>query len=103
MKSIEQNVSVVFNAIEIQDAIIVAPLIDELIVVLNIVRRYNKYQSLNNEEKAKYKLPDCYTKSFSDFSYNSIYNIYKTLTSHGYCGSGAVDLLPNGYPLELKK
>lgn len=103
MKSIEQNVGIVFSAIEIQDAIIVAPLIDELINAINITRRCNKYQSLNDKEKEMYEYPDSYTTSFSSLSYNCIYNIYKTLTAHGYCGSGAVDLLPDGYPLELKK
>lgn len=103
MKSIEQNVGIVFSAIEIQDAIILAPLMDELIAVLNAIRRYNKYQSLNEKEKAMYERLDCYTTSFSSFSYNNIYNIYKTLTAHGYCGSGAVDLLPEGYPLIRKE
>ena len=102
MKSIEQNVGIVFSAIEIQDAIIVAPLIDGLIDTLNIHRRYNKYISLNEKEKEMYKRPDRYASSFSDFSYNSINNIYKTLTAHGYCGTGNVDLLPDGYPLERK-
>lgn len=102
MKSIEQNVGIVFSAIEIQDAIILAPLMDELINVINIIRRYDKYQSLNEKEKSMYERPNCYNRSFSSFSDNNIYNIYKTLTSHGYCGSGAVDLLPDGYPLELK-
>lgn len=103
MKSIEQNVGIVFSAIEIRDAIIIAPLMDELIAVLNVIRRYNKYQSLNDEKRAMYERPDCYTESFSSFNHNSIYNIYKTLTAHGYCGSGSINLLPDGYPLELKK
>lgn len=103
MKSIEQNVGIVFSAIEIQDAIIVAPLMDELIAVLNTIRRYNKYRSLNEKEKAMYEYPDSYTTSFNGFSSNSIYNIYKTLTAHGYCGSGNVDLLPEGYPLIRKE
>lgn len=102
MKSIEQNVGVVFSAIEIQDAIIIAPLMDELIDVLNVNRRYNKYISLNQKERDMYKRPDRYTSSFSSFSYNSISNIYKTLTAHGYCGTGNIDLLPDGYPLEAK-
>lgn len=102
MKSIEQNVSVVFSAIEIRDAVIMAPLMDELIDVLNVIRRYTKYMSLSKEEQQMYKRPDGYTSSFSSFSYGNINNIYKTLTAHGYCGSGNVDLLPDGYPLEAK-
>ena len=102
MKSIEQNVGVVFSAIEIQDAIIIAPLMDELIYVLNVVRRYNKYMHLNKKEQEMYKRPDACTWCFRSFSYNSINNIYKTLTAHGYCGSGSIDLLPDGYPLETK-
>lgn len=102
MKSIEQNVGVVFSAIEIQDAIIIAPLMDELIHALNITRRCNKYRSLNEKEKEMYEYPDGYTTSFGSFSYNSINNIYKTLTAHGYCGTGNVDLLPDGYPLKRK-
>ena len=102
MKSIEQNVGVVFSAIEIQDAIIMAPLMDELIRVLNVIRRYNKYTSLSKEEREMYERPDGYTSSFSTFSYGSINNIYKTLTAHGYCGSGNVDLLPDGYPLKAR-
>ena len=102
MKSIEQNVSVVFTAIEIQDAVIMAPLMDGLIDTLNILRRYNKYMSLNKEEKEMYKRPDSYITSFGNFSYNDTNNIYKILTGHGYCGSGNIDLLPDGYPLEAK-
>lgn len=102
MKRIEQNVSVVFSTIEIQDAVIMAPLMDELIRVLNVIRRYNKYTSLSKEEREMYKYPDGYTSSFGTFNHNNIYNIYKTLTAHGYCGSGNVDLLPDGYPLEAK-
>ena len=102
MKSIEQNVGIVFSAIEIQDAIIIAPLMDELIHTLNVARRYNKYMSLNKKEQDMYEIPNRYTSSFGDFSYGSINNIYKTLTAHGYCGSGNIDLLPDGYPLEAK-
>ena len=102
MKSIEQNVAVAFSAIEIQDAVIMAPLMDELINVLNITRRYNKYMSLSKEEQEMYEYPDDYTSSFSGLSYSSINNIYKTLTAHGYCGSGNLDLLPDGYPLKAK-
>jgi hypothetical protein len=102
MKSIEQNVGVVFSAIEIQDAIIIAPLMDELINVLNIIRRYNKYMSLNQKEREMYKRPDGYTESFGSLNYTSINNIYKTLTAHGYCGTGNIDLLPDGYPLVAK-
>ena len=102
MKSIEQNVGVVFSAIEIQDAIIMAPLMDELINTLNILRRHNKYMSLKEEEQKMYKYPDRYTESFSSLSYASINNIYKTLTAHGYCGTGNIDLFPDGYPFEAK-
>lgn len=102
MKTIEQNVSVAFSAIEIQDAIIMAPLMDELINTLNILRRHNKYMSLKEEEQKMYEYPDRYTSSFSGLSYSSINNIYKTLTAHGYCGTSNIDLLPDGHPLKRK-
>lgn len=102
MKSIEQNVGVVFSAIEIQDAVIMAPLMDEIIDVLNGIRRHNKYMSLNEEEQKMYEYPERYSINFVIFNDNNINNIYKTLTAHGYCGSGNVDLLPDGYPLKAK-
>ena len=102
MKSIEQNVGVIFSAIEIQDAIVIAPLMDELINTLNVLRRRNKFMSLNKKEQEMYEYPNGYTESFGSLNYTSINNIYKTLTAHGYCGSGNIDLLPDGYPLEAK-
>lgn len=96
MRTIKQNVEVDFNAITIQEAIILVPLMDKLIDSINYSKAENNYDSNRKDKKHPSR------KIYRDLSLEDMESIYKVLSSLGFCGSGKIDLLPNGYPLEDK-
>lgn len=98
MKTINQTVEATFVAPTIQEVIIMLPLMDGLIKVINTNRAYDKYKDLSKEEQEKYNR----VWPSSDFDYKEE-AMYKVLVQCGFCGSGAEDLLPEGNPLKPAK
>lgn len=94
MRTIKQNVEVDFNAITIQDAIILVPLMDKLIDSINYSKAENNYDYNSKSKKHPSR------KIHRDFSLEEMESIYRVLSSLGFCSSGKIDLLPDGYPLE---
>ena len=99
MKTIKQSQEINFNAISFKDAIVLLPLMDELVRVANTNRLYQVYANLPKEEQEKYKrvwqntnvsLPD-----------NSIERILKVLAELGF--ESQIDLKDTSVnDLELK-
>lgn len=54
MKTIQQTVEVNFNAIEIKDAVIMAPLMNELKKTINSKIARQMYLKMSEEEQSKY-------------------------------------------------
>ena len=92
MRTIKQNVEVDFNSITIQDAIILIPLMDKLIDDINYARVANHYEYKDKRLPSKYMNRDLFLEEMEA--------IYKILSTLGFCGSGKIDLLPDGYPLK---
>lgn len=101
MKKIEfttENVACVPN---FQEAFILAPLMDLLIDNINYRRQLDVRNSIDRNKRDAYKWSD--TKKYGRIDANiNVEKIYNVLIQHGYCGTGDIDLLPDGYPLEAK-
>ena len=54
MKTIFQSQDIAFHALNFQDAVILLPLMDELVEIVNKNRIANLYNNLPNEEREKY-------------------------------------------------
>lgn len=88
MKTIKQQAEVTYSAITIKEAILMAPLMDELIRQVNYVRALQKFTSLPKEEKEKYYLPHGYS------NIKNVEKIFDMLTQLGFCGTDNEELLP---------
>ena len=64
MKTIKQNQEIAFNAISFKDAIVLLPIMDALVNMVNRNRVASLWQSLSKEDKEKYR------KAYSE---NNIY------------------------------
>ena len=54
MKTIFQSQDIAFHALNFKDAVILLPLMDELVEIVNKNRIANLYNNLPNEEREKY-------------------------------------------------
>lgn len=97
MRTIKQTVEIDFNAITIQEAVILVPLMDRLIDSINYYKAEDNYDNNRQFKKSPSR------KVHRDLSLEEIESVYKVLSSLGFCGSGKIDLLPDGYPLEDRK
>lgn len=86
MKTIKQNVEVNFNCIEFQDALILAPLMDQVYDCACKEMSVKAYNELPKEERAQYRTP--WTGNI-----NNAVRVYEILTAMGFCTS-------HGNPLE---
>lgn len=64
MKTIKQSQEISFNAISFKDAIVLLPIMDALVQIVNQNRAASLWQSLSKEDKEKYR---------KVFSTNNIY------------------------------
>jgi hypothetical protein len=55
MKTIKQQEEIAFNAISFKDAIVLLPLMDELVKIVNNNRLFQVYANLPKEEREKYQ------------------------------------------------
>lgn len=55
MKTIRQQAEITFSCIDFKDAVILLPLMDELVRVINSAKIGDLYNSLSSEEKGKYR------------------------------------------------
>ncbi len=97
MKTIKQQAEVTYSAINFQEAIIVAPLMDELIRQINSQKTSAKYHSLPKEERDQYQWPSI------RHVVDNAEKVFEVLTQLGFCGTGTIDILPEGNPLEKRE
>lgn len=99
MKQIKQSVEVVFKAIEIQDAIIIAPLMDAIKRAIVDKRKYEFYKTLSDEEKKEYYIEDNTPITLSSDNKEEIFAVLANL---GFvCSDGTIEL-PNPSIEDLK-
>lgn len=99
MKQIKQSVEVAFEAIEIQDAIIIAPLMDAIKRAIVDKRKYELYKTLSDEEKKEYYMEDNTPITLSSDNKEEIFAVLANL---GFvCSDGTIEL-PNPSIEDLK-
>lgn len=80
-----------------QEAFVIAPLMDALIDNINQRRAEKEYYKVDRDQRSNYYSPKV-NKYYIDDNVN-VEKAYNILAQHGYCGTGDIDILPNGYPL----
>lgn len=99
MKTVKKQEEITFNCIDFKDAVVLLPLMDELVRVINHIRICDLYNSLSKEEKEKYhhywknadiRLPD-----------TGIENIFRVLSNLGFESQSELKK-PSKDDLELK-
>lgn len=81
MKTIEQNVGVIFNAIDLKDAVTMLPLMNGLKKVINCEYARKLKNNLPKEEQRRYAYINPYKL---ELDLNSVMNIYNILNQLGF-------------------
>lgn len=97
MVQLKQQLSTTFVTADIKDAVKFAPLMDNLVDVINHNRAVKKFNSLPKEEQEKYKY--MYDTSFYVYEIKLIEDLYNFLTACGLVSLN--ELKPNGDELKL--
>lgn len=99
MKTIKQSQEISFNAISFKDAIVLLPLMDSLVQIVNQNRVASLWMSLSKEDKEKYR--KAYSSTNIYLPENQTEKILQILTDLGF--ESALDLKEaNLNDLELK-
>lgn len=88
MKTIKQSQDVAFNAISFKDAIVLLPLMDSLVQIVNQNRVASLWMSLSKEDKEKYR--KAYSSTNIYLPENQTEKILQILTDLGF--ESAIDL-----------
>lgn len=88
MKTIKQSQDVAFNAISFKDAIVLLPLMDSLVQIVNQNRVASLWMSLSKEDKEKYR--KAYSSTNIYLPENQTEKILQILTDLGF--ESALDL-----------
>lgn len=88
MKTIKQSQEIAFNAISFKEAIVLLPIMDALVNIVNQNRVASLWQSLPKEDKEKYR--KAYTSNNVYIQENQAEKILQVLTDLGF--ESALDL-----------
>lgn len=88
MKTIKQSQEIAFNAINFKEAIVLLPLMDALVNIVNQNRVASLWQSLPKDDKEKYRR--AYTSNTVCIQENQAEKILKILSDLGF--ESAIDL-----------
>lgn len=98
MKTFEHSVVAESHMVTIQDAIIMAPLIDKIISSLNNKKGRENLCKIPWEKQKDYKHIE-----HPEINSPLLEQWLKILAELGFCGTGEVDIIPEGTPLVLKE
>lgn len=82
MKTIKQSQEIAFNAISFKEAIVLLPIMDALVNIVNQNRVASLWQSLSKEDKEKYRR--AYTSNNIYVQENQAEKILQTLSDLGF-------------------
>lgn len=99
MKTIKKQEEITFSCIDFKDAIVLLPLMDELVRLINHSRICDLYKSLSDEEKTKYHHP--WKNSDIRLPDTGVENIFRVLSNLGFESQSELKK-PSKDDLELK-
>lgn len=82
MKTIKKQEEISFNCIDFKDAVVVLPLMNELVKAINNLKLFKLYNSLPKEEREKYR--SLWKNTDICLTDESVENIFTILTKLGF-------------------